>query len=102
MGSWAGSNTVDGLNFKSARGRKKACKGALLDTQNEKLASVFSRCARWSYSTNFKPLATMLLWQLDQRTLQLFLHPPPLPSDGFGGLHFQDHSNDTDEQPPVE
>lgn len=38
---------------------------------------------------------------LQSPTLQLFLQPPPLSSVGFGGLHFQDHSNDTDWLPPV-
>lgn len=35
-------------------------------------------------------------------TLQLFLQPPPRSSVGFGGLHFQDHSKETDWLPPVE
>jgi len=34
-------------------------------------------------------------------TLHSFLQPPPLSSAAFGGLHFQDHSNDTDWLPPV-
>jgi hypothetical protein len=32
----------------------------------------------------------------DKRTLQLFLQPPALSSAAFGGLHFQDHSKETD------
>jgi len=40
--------------------------------------------------------------QEGQPTLQLFLQPPPLSSVGLGGLHFHDHSKDTDGLPPVE
>jgi hypothetical protein len=38
----------------------------------------------------------------ERRTLQQFLHPPALSSAAFGGLHFHDHSKDTDWLPPVE
>lgn len=54
-------------------------------TQNEKLASVCSWCARWSYCTK----------------LQEFLQPPPGSSEFFGGFHFQDQSNVTVGLPPV-
>jgi hypothetical protein len=50
--------------------------GCALCTQNENDARVFNLWARWSYS----------------RKLQLFLHPRPLSSLGFGGLHFHDQS----------
>jgi hypothetical protein len=70
--------------------------GALLETQKEKLARVFRRWARWSYSTNYELVSKKSAIRSSQRTLQLFLHPPPLSSIAFGGLHFQDHSNDTD------
>ena len=35
------------------------------------------------------------------RTLHEFLQPPPLSSVFFGGFHFHDHSNETEELPPV-
>lgn len=37
-----------------------------------------------------------------ERTLQAFLHPPPLSSMPFGGFHFHVQSNDTEGLPLVE
>ena len=53
--SWVGSDTAGSLQFNLV-GRDAVfyVERGLLETQKEKLASVFRRCARWSYSTNFK------------------------------------------------
>ena len=52
MENLVGSNIVGNLCSRLVDGQMLPQNGLLLDTQKEKLASVFSRCARWSYSTN--------------------------------------------------
>lgn len=41
-------------------------------------------------------VSKVLSYTFTEQTLQWFLQPPPLSSVDFGGLHFQDHSKDTD------
>jgi hypothetical protein len=61
--------------------KARAClgKGAVLETQNEKLARVFNRWALWSYSTNLILLASTLEFRCVNIRCSYFSNHLPYP-----------------------